>query len=787
MAGNEDGGGLVPGHLFAGNIPAAQQGAVAWADMTESPVVNISGQTRFNPQGSDISSVYADPHDPSGRTVYATVQGYPSLYSGATTLYGSTDGGQQWSNLANNLPNAPANSVVVDPNDARIVYVATDVGVWSTTDISACANQGQACWQLMGTGLPLAPVTKLLTFNSGGAGLLVAATYGRGIWEIPLLTSGTESTTATATPGNLTFAPQPMQTTSAAQNVTVTVTGSLSLQVTGYAATGDFSVAEGACTEAMGLSSQCTLQVSFTPTAVGARSGVLSIYGNVPGGQLTVLLSGTGTGAAAVVLNPSSVHFGMALIGATTAAQDVTISNTGDAPATISAIAASGDFPIVANTCGTSLAPESGCTVAIAFAPSASGARAGTLNVTDSAGTQSVPLAGTGQTPATDTLAPAMLSFATQQVGTTSHAQTITLTNSGDSPLNLITVTVRGDFGLVNDCGAVLVGHSACAILVTFVPSRVGAESGQISITDALRTQTVALSGTGQAGPGISVAPDPLIFGGYGVGATTSPQVVTLTNNGGSAISGITASVTAGFSVVSNSCTGTLAVGSACQFGVVFSPTADGAASGTLQVQVESSSLSYSVPVSGFGDDFTLALAGAASQTVTSGETATYSLRTTPISGTSGQIAFSCSGVPAGASCTLNPAQGALSGQVALDATLTIVTGQAATTAVSAKKDYFWPEVFYSLIPCAGIGLRRRRRRAFGRVAGLLLLAASLGFMAVAGLSGCGVRASSGSSSSSGTSTGGGSQLTPSGSYPITITASMPGLQKTVQVTLIVE
>jgi Abnormal spindle-like microcephaly-assoc'd, ASPM-SPD-2-Hydin len=786
MAGVPDGGGLVPGHLFTGNIRVAQQGAVAWMDMTESPVVNVPGQTRFNPDGNDISSVYADPHDPSGMTVYATVQGYPSIRSSVNTIYGSTDGGQQWSDLSTNLPAVPANSVVVDPNDARIVYVATDVGVWVTTDIDAC-NQGQDCWDLMGTGLPLAPVTKLLTFNSGGDGMLVAATYGRGIWEIPLLTAGTESTTATAAPGTLTFAPQPMQTTSAAQNVTVTVTGSVSLQVTGYAATGDFSVTEGACAGAMGLSSSCVLQVSFTPTAAGARSGILSIYGNVPGGQLTVLLSGTGTGAAAMVLNPSSVNFGTALIGGTTPAQNLTVSNTGDVPATITTIAASGDFSIVANTCGTSLAPESGCTVAVAFAPSASGARTGALKVTDSAGTQSVPLSGTGQTPATDAIAPATLSFAAQQVGTSSGAQTITLANSGDSPLNLIAATVSGDFRIVNDCGVVLVGHSACALLVTFAPSRVGAESGQVSITDALRTQTVALSGTGQAGPGISVAPDPLAFGGYGVGATTSPQVVTLTNNGGSAISGVAASVTAGFSVASNSCTGTLAVGSACQFGVVFSPTTDGAASGTFLVQIGSSSQSYSVPVSGFGDDFTLAVAGATSQTVTSGETVTYSLSTTPLSGTSGQIAFSCSGVPAGASCTLNPSQGAVSGQAALDATLTIVTGQTGTSAASGKQVPFWPEVFYGLIPCMGIGLRRLRRKSLARLAGLLFLAGGLGFMTVAGLSGCGVSSSGGSSSNSGSGTGGGSQITPSGSYPITVTASMPGLQKTVQVTLIVE
>ena len=91
-----------------------------------------------------------------------------------------------------NLPNAPANSVAVDPNDANTVYVALDTGVYVTTQVAACDSTN--CWSVYGTGLPNAPVTQLaaaaaMPTGDGRTGELRAATYGRGVWQIPLLTA----------------------------------------------------------------------------------------------------------------------------------------------------------------------------------------------------------------------------------------------------------------------------------------------------------------------------------------------------------------------------------------------------------------------------------------------------------------------------------------------------------------------------------------------------------------------------------------------------------------------
>ncbi|MGC8548506.1 MAG: choice-of-anchor D domain-containing protein [Acidobacteriaceae bacterium] len=786
--------GLAPGHVFTQTIPAAPTGPVTWTDLTEDPVTNTPGQTRFNPYGYEISSLYADPHDATGQTIYATTDGFWGSSTFSADVYGSTDGGQDWQDLNNNLPKVPASSVVVDPNNSQIVYVATDAGVWYTLNISSCADFSQPCWNPMGTGLPYSPVVKLRTVNEGSQSLLLAATYGRGIWEIPLLTAGVANTSATISPALLDFGNQQVQTVSAPQTATVTVTGSLDLNVTSTTVSGDFNLGSNSCTGTVAAGATCTVDVSFAPTATGSRTGTLTIFGNVQGGDLSVPLSGTGTTPASVVLTPSSLSFGTEMVGGTSTAQDITVSNTGSNPATISQVSVIGDFAISANTCGNSLAGQTSCTLSIVFQPVNSGTSYGSVTVTDSAGTQTAQLSGTGQSPATDTVSPASLTFATQQVGTTSAAQTVTVTNNGDASLAGIQVAVTGDFTAANGCGTSLTGHSSCSINVSYVPTQTGAETGTLTVTDTIGTHVVALSGTGLAGPSVTLTPSPLNFGGYGVGQTAPAQTVTLTNNGGVALSSITATATAGFSIASNTCSGTLAVGSSCAIGVSFTPAAAGAASGTLTVVVGSSSQTYTVQLNGFGDDFTLGSTSSTSATVTSGQTATYGLSATPVGGTTGAIAFSCSGAPAGASCAVTPAQGTLDGVNPFDMTLTVVTGLTTASASPLQRPGQWPGALLCLAPWFWLELGRWRKKGKWRGGAWragIVLAVMLGCASAMSLMGCGVKASGGTTGTGGSGSGGSgsgsTQSTPPGSYVITVTAKMAGVQKTFQVNLTVE
>src|SRR5208282_5988535 len=139
----------------------------------------------------------------------------------------------------------------------------------------------------------------------------------------------------------------------------------------------------------------CTVQVTFTPTATGARSATLTIFVNVAGGQVTVPLDGTGIPGGAIVLLPTSINFGPSQIGvATTSPENITISNTGGVAVNLQLPTVTGDFAIVANTCSASLAPNFGCTVALAFTPTASGQRSGMFSITDDTGTQTATLTG---------------------------------------------------------------------------------------------------------------------------------------------------------------------------------------------------------------------------------------------------------------------------------------------------------------------------------------------------------------------------------------------------------
>jgi len=120
-----------------------------------------------------------------------------------------------------------------------------------------------------------------------------------------------------------------------------------------------------------------------------------------PAGQASELevypSGGAPPNAAVLNANPSSLTFGTQALNTTSPAQAVTVSNSGTASASISAVSVSGDFQQT-NSCGTSLAAGASCTVNVSFRPTASGTRTGTLTVTSNATNSptTVTLSGTG-------------------------------------------------------------------------------------------------------------------------------------------------------------------------------------------------------------------------------------------------------------------------------------------------------------------------------------------------------------------------------------------------------
>lgn len=218
-------------------------------------------------------------------------------------------------------------------------------------------------------------------------------------------------------------------------------------------------------------------------------------------------------GSPAVTLSPSSLTFAQTPLSQKSAAQNVTLTNTGSATLSISSIATGGgnapkEFTET-NTCDSSVAAGANCTISVIFSPFLYGTRTSTLTITDNAtgSPQNVTLTGMGMGPAV-TLSATSLTFGPQLATTTSAAQMVTLTNSGDAPLTFAAsgITVQGNFAETNTCPAnpaTLGVGSNCAFSITFAPIA-GSNTpvpGLIEIMDNASPvpQGISLTGTAQA------------------------------------------------------------------------------------------------------------------------------------------------------------------------------------------------------------------------------------------------------------------------------------------------
>jgi hypothetical protein len=784
MAGVLDGGGNVGGHVYSITTAGTANNTTTWTDLATSPVTNGQGIS-FNSAGFDLSSLAVDPHDASGKTIYATVMGFGGNGIDAPHLYRSTDAGAHWSNISSNLPNVPANSVVVDPNDANTLYVAMDTGVYVTTEITTCATAN--CWSVYGTNLPNAPVVELaaapaMATGDGRMGELRAATYGRGIWQIPLLTAATAAQPIISlNPTSLAYGTQSIGTASTLQTITVTNTGFAPLTISLVVATGDFNETDNCEAAPIAINQTCTVQVIFLPTATGSRPGILTVYGNVAGGQATATLLGTGSPASAIVLDPVVFTFPSTALNATSAVQNITISNISNAAVGLhAATIAGGDFRITVNTCGSSLGPGVGCTVGIAFTPTATGTRSGTFSMTDDAGTQTASLSGVGTSPATDALSPLALTFGTQQIDTASLAQQITLSNTGDLPLTLIAGQITsGDFTVVNSCGNSLNPHSTCSMNVAFAPKNVGALSGVLSVSDQYRTQTVALNGIGIAPPGVSLAPfSTVVFPATGVGLQSSPQTVTLTNNVSVPLSIQGISLNGDFVLLpsGSTCGATVAAYAACVLQVAFTPSVGGPRSGSLTVTDSAGTSPQVLSLTGPGVDFALTTNGITSVTVTNGQNAVFPLLLSSATNVSGTVTFTCSGIPVNSTCNVTPSSIPLGSTTTVS--VTVLTG---VSAASSSRHLFerGTGIFWcaGLLPLGLLVLRRGRCSGVGGFTVLCLLLAAIGC-------GAGREIPLSGGSSPGQPTG---PVTTAGTYTVVAGATSAGLTRSVNLTLIVQ
>ncbi len=215
--------------------------------------------------------------------------------------------------------------------------------------------------------------------------------------------NGSTSQQASVSPGSLGFGNQNIGTVSLPQTLTIWNPGNAVLALTNILIAGlnasDFAQIN-TCGSSVAAGGFCTITITFTPTAIGSRSASIIINGGA-GFSQTVAIGGFGVGAS-IVLNPSILSFGIVRTGAPGLTQAIAISNSGSAALVITSILIEGTNSVDFNerdNCGLSLPAGGSCTVAVSFKPTGSGARSGSLAISDNApgSPQTVVLTGSGE------------------------------------------------------------------------------------------------------------------------------------------------------------------------------------------------------------------------------------------------------------------------------------------------------------------------------------------------------------------------------------------------------
>jgi hypothetical protein len=346
---------------------------------------------------------------------------------------------------------------------------------------------------------------------------------------------------------------------------------------------GEFSISSNTCDGQLAAHAPCYIYVQFEPATIGNRSGTLTVYDAL--GTQTVPLAGTGVANAKLVVSPTLLTFPVQNLNTASPAQTLTLANNGGIAAAgvgYGIVPATGSGFTVTSNCPQVLNKSASCTLRVVFSPTQAGQTTATLSISSTTqgavpvGTGIVTLSGSGQATSGLNVSPSQLTFAETVLGSSSAAQTVTVSNSSTIAASQLTVVPTAPFSLTqNTCPATLAANSSCTVGVVFSPTSVGPVTGALqgSLSSIVNTASLALSGTGAVAAAIQVSPASLTFSAVGVGQTSSPALLTVTNSGtASPLANLVLAVPQGFQLVSNVCPTELARGLSCTTSVEFVP-----------------------------------------------------------------------------------------------------------------------------------------------------------------------------------------------------------------------
>ncbi len=320
--------------------------------------------------------------------------------------------------------------------------------------------------------------------------------------------------------------------------------------------------------------------------------------------------------APGVTTSPTSLSFGNQAVGSTSAAQTLTLTNSGTDPLTISFIGASGDF-IAAPSCPMVLAVSASCSIAVQFRPSLAGPRAGALTILSNAPTSpnSVQLTGTG-TQGRPTLSISDVSIAEGNTGTKSASLTVSLSAAAREPVSVKVRTRNGtaiagsDYVAAAATLTIPAGRTSMAVSVTvngdstFEPDEVFyvdlTEPVAAVISDGEGSVTILNDDTAPGAPGISVPTRNFNFGNVRVGSSSAQRTLTITSSGTAPLMIRSVRVTGDFVGTSN-CPASLAPGATCALTGTFRPATTGLRTGTVTITSNAPDSPTVVQLSGTG------------------------------------------------------------------------------------------------------------------------------------------------------------------------------------------
>ena len=607
----------------------------------------------------------------------------------------------------------------------------------------------------------------LEAYGAGGATLLVSgALIANGVYSFGQVASG--------------------QT--AVQTFTLSNRGSVPLTVRRVTSAPPF-LSSTTCGTALAPAQVCTVTVTYTPSNQVA-AGTPSPGATTDAGTFTIesdavsspdVISLTGQAGAATVTSPSnsvplatytlsqnSLVFASTAVGNASAAQTITLANTGSVTLHVQNLFSTSDFTATSNCA--SVPAGGNCTFTVSETPQTAGSHEASLEILSDSSTSLEFISVYGiATAAPLTLTPNALDFGSVIVGSTSRLA-LQVTNSGTAPITFTGVSASGDYSAGGTCpapGGQLAAGASCTVQVTFAPTATGTRTGTLSVATSASTLplTVSLTGIGLQAK-LSVAPSSLSFGSV-VNGIPANLTLTLANTGTAPITGLVLTTAGDYSVSIPCPSTTLAPGASCTVQVTFTPSAVGSRPGSLTVASSDPSSPLIVPLTGTGiqsGSFTLTVDGAssASTSVASGRPASYTLTVTPTGGFSGNVALTCAAVtPAQyASCSISPSALSLAGSpLSVVATINTITSVAA---LSEPAPFRHHGVLLCLLLPALLLSRRRRLPSI-----LIALCAVC-------IAGCGS-----------TSADPNARYSPTGTYQYTVTASSTsGVQVTQTVTL---